>query len=296
MSKVLTTIRPLNWGEDRIEDIKQYIDIVANTNCKYINFNFKYIKYENEKELSDNIAKIQNYMTKKGVSVVITHAPYFDHFYFKNEIGYEDKLQNLICEAIKYSSIIGAKVVVYHAGISFVNDVYNEEKTISDNVAFAMPLAKMAIKYGVKIAVENNVCTNKTSNGEIVEPAPKLLVKVCEEVNHKVGSNVLGICYDIGHINLTNYDMYDNLKQCAEHLFTLHIHNNFGYDASSRYVWANDLHNPIEDGTIDIVKFANELKKCFKGDVVIESKYQNGDELANMIENDYNLLDKILNN
>ena len=31
MGKVLTTIRPLNWGEDRIEDIKQYIDIVANT-------------------------------------------------------------------------------------------------------------------------------------------------------------------------------------------------------------------------------------------------------------------------
>ena len=84
----------------------------------------------------------------------------------------------------------------------------------------------------------------------------------------------VGVCIDTGHSNIGasrgGFDFLGGIRQLAPHVFTFHLHDNFGTWASphlglnhkSPESWAlglGDLHLPIGWGTIPFEKMLREI-------------------------------------
>lgn len=91
---------------------------------------------------------------------------------------------------------------------------------------------------GVKFCLEN-----------IIDMTPDLLVDLHDEID----SSDLGICLDVGHVNVNVGDkVVDWIKSYGHRLAHVHLHNNKG---------EADDHSGLNDGTIDMLKALTELKK-----------------------------------
>ncbi len=83
-----------------------------------------------------------------------------------------------------------------------------------------------AAKLGIRMALENMASDNTDD---------------IEFLFNKYGTNILGLCYDSGHGNISGngLDRLDNLKQ---HLIATHLHDNYG---------KSDQHRPPFTGIVD---------------------------------------------
>ena len=51
------------------------------------------------------------------------------------------------------------------------------------------------------------------------------LIKIVEYYNKKYAKEVLGICFDFGHANVGNLDMYNEIIKIGNKLIVTHIHD-----------------------------------------------------------------------
>ena len=281
MKKICTTIRPLDFGGTVFDELDSYASIIEKAGANAINFNFKYIN-------SDLLALPENYLGMKlkcildshGIKTPITHAPFIGNFNFPAQGKLEriEDLKDLILMSLLVSKTLGAHTTVVHSGISFKDDVYNEDRTVQDNVKFYLPICMEAKKLGIKLAIENNVNENRTEVGDIIEPGVNVLNRICDELNNVFKSDVMGICFDVGHSNIATNNPYEELKKTQKNLQTLHIHNNMGL-IDANHVWESDMHSALSLGKIDNARIFDILNEMdFKKDVVIESIYRGDKE------------------
>jgi len=73
-----------------------------------------------------------------------------------------------------------------------------------------------ALKYNISIALENLPYPYVKKVDDIFE--------IIEMVNREN----LGICFDIGHSNISTESVYEELRKTGKKLFTTHFHDNFG--------------------------------------------------------------------
>lgn len=289
MIDIATSIRPLNRNDNVFEEIEKYAKIIQESGVRNVNFNFKFIDSLLTK-LPENYVgeKLRSIFDKYGLNVTATHAPYLNVLVFGKDKEEERELKEKISKSISISSLLGSKCIVAHSGISVDGSGdYDENQTRRDNMSFFMPLSAQAKSNDIRMAIENHVVENKSSRGSILEPSAIVLRDVCEDINSFLKDNVSGICFDVGHANISGEDVYQQLSECGDSLFTLHLHNNFGYNESSN-VWSCDTHNSVLNGNISMSRVFEILKQMkFNDNVIVESVYKGAEgEIMKSIQQD----------
>lgn len=186
-----------------------------------------------------------------------THAPYNSSLSSDGELN---ELVNKSIECIKYTKILGAKMMVVHPLQHLPYDEKSEE-LFELNISFFNKLIPYAEKYDVKLALEN--LWQKNSRRRIIPSvcaSPEDYNRYLNEFN----SDYIVACLDIGHAILCNEDIPMFIKKLGKKLQTLHIHENDG---------KTDLHTlPYACETVDWESVSRALlMNQYEGDLTFET-------------------------
>ena len=201
----------------------------------------------------ENAHALRAALDEAGLVCAHTHAPI--GFSSEDKIGPRAREFSIIIRALRFSQILGAKIMVVHA----VTDVKSVD-FIPYNLRFYKMLEPHAKAAGVKIGVENLFKFDKKFHRfeGVLETGEKL-----SSFLQKLRSPQFVACVDTGHAGLTGTPpqkllagMNKNLVKC------LHLHDNDGKD---------DLHSLPYTGTLDWSEIIAALKKMgYDGDVTFE--------------------------
>ncbi len=148
-----------------------------------------------------------------------------------------------IVRHIEIASRLKIPVVILHTGIENNNE--NEINNLIEALCF---INETAVKNNVLLALENHT-TESVS------------IEILISLIHKVDTDNIGICFDVGHSNIFSNYMSD-LTQARRYLFSLHLHDNNGEE---------DEHLFPYEGIVDfdyIIGFLRTSK--FSGVVTLE--------------------------
>lgn len=280
-----------NVGEHNdIESFKTGIERIRQSKFEYANLNFFEIQGLLEKENYKEIFEDLIYFLKNsGITFNIAHAPihypfFFNTFYKREDINI---LNERVLKSIDISNKLGVKKIVIHVG-TYLDENYNYdlEKSIEHNIKYLEKFVKKASEYNILVAIENGTQMEK-DEPMFKNTAPYIdeLIKIVNYFNNKYEKEVLGICFDFGHANVANLDMYKELIKIGDMLKVTHIHDNYGLDD----------HNQPLDGTINWNEVRNGLYDInYSGELTSEVRYTK-EELSDPsnINKTYDLIDKI---
>lgn len=284
-----TTTRSVG-EKNNIDNFKLGIERLENSKFNYANLNFCEIQ-----ELFDrnNYEEIFNdlidFLKDSSITFNVAHAPihypfFFNTYYNRDDI---DILKNRILKALDISRKVGVKRIVIHVG-TYLDENYNYdiEKSIEHNIKYLEPFVKKAAESNILIAIENGTQMQKDEPA-FKNTAPYIdeLLKIVEYYNKKYEKEVLGICFDFGHANVGNLDIYNEIKKIGSSLKVTHIHDNYGTDS----------HNQPFNGTVnwdDVRKALTDIN--YDGELTSEVRYTI-DELSDStsINKTYDLIQKI---
>ena len=130
----------------------------------------------------------------------------------------------LVCNRIDFAARLGSDVVIMHLPAEPAEPAANARywATLLRSIDAVEPFARAR---GVRIALEN------LANGNF---------DTIERLFASYGPDVLGLCYDSGHGNMTG-DGLERLDRLKDRLISVHLHDNDGRD---------DLHMRLFTGTI----------------------------------------------
>lgn len=150
-----------------------------------------------------------------------------------------DGLVNACKRAIKGCSLLGIKQMVFHA-LVYQKDFGLEMSWLDANKKFFGELIEDAKKYDVGICIENMWPTWKILGRD--QWNTEILLELVDSFN----DDIVGICWDTGHGNLTgnghNYNgqnapellpygnQYENITKIGKRLRAMHINDNCGMD------------------------------------------------------------------
>ena len=284
-----TTTRTVG-EKNNVDNFKLGIKRLEDSKFNYANLNFFEIQELLEKENYEEIFKdIIDFLNNSSITFNIAHAPihypfFFNTYYKRDDI---DMLTNRILRALDISKAVGVKKIVIHVG-TYLDENYNYdvEKSIEHNIKYFEPFVKKAVENNILVAIENGTQMEK-DDPQFKNTAPYIdeLLRIVDYYNNKYGKEVLGICFDFGHANVGNLDMYKEIKKIGKNLIVTHIHDNYGTDS----------HNQPFDGTVnwdDVRKALTEID--FDGELTSEVRYT-VEELSDSISinKTYDLIQKI---
>ncbi|MDF1558156.1 MAG: sugar phosphate isomerase/epimerase [ANME-2 cluster archaeon] len=202
--------------------------------------------YEGRELRHDRVEAVKDILsTSSGVTSV--HAPYYAHVQtypkplcvdMANMTGSDFKLME---ESIEMAAYFHSNVIVVHPGL-----VGNDRKgSFEKMVENLKRLCGFAEDHGLVLGLENK---EGTAPGNLCCEADEL-VQAVEEV----GSDNLGITFDVGHANLTaggdSAQVRSFMEVVREWVVHVHVHDNLG-------VWTEeydgDIHMAPGTGTVDI--------------------------------------------
>lgn len=284
-----TTTRTVG-EKNNVDNFKLGIKRLENSKFNYANLNFFEIQELLEKENYEEIFKdIIDFLNNSSITFNIAHAPihypfFFNTYYKRDDI---DMLTNRILRALDISKAVRVKKIVIHVG-TYLDENYNYdvEKSIEHNIKYLEPFVEKAVENNILVAIENGTQMEK-DDPQFKNTAPYIdeLLRIVDYYNNKYGKEVLGICFDFGHANVGNLDMYKEIKKIDKKLIVTHIHDNYGTDS----------HNQPFDGTVnwdDVRKALTEID--FDGELTSEVRYT-VEELSDStnINKTYDLIQKI---
>lgn len=123
------------------------------------------------------------------------------------------------------------------------------------NMAFLTPIVKYAEEKGIKICIENMPSEKET-------PENHLYGSCALNISALAGKLGAGICWDVGHANISGYKQSEQMKILDGKLDVLHIHDNDG---------KKDSHLLPFRGTVDWEDVAFGMRCChFEGILDVE--------------------------
>lgn len=276
--------------KNNVDNFKLGIKRLEDSKFAYANLNFFEIQELLDKnDYEDIFGDLIEFLKNSSITFNIAHAPihypfFFNTYYKRDDI---DTLKNRILKSLDISKKIGVKRIVIHVGTYLDKDYnYDINKSIEHNIKYLEPFVKKAIENNILIAIENGTQMEK-DDPLFKNTAPYIdeLIRIVEYYNKKYDKEVLGVCFDFGHANVGNLDMYNEIVKIGNKLIVTHIHDNYGTDS----------HNQPFDGTVnwdDVRKALTDIN--YNGELTSEVRYSK-EELSDSsnINKTYDLIKKI---
>lgn len=276
--------------KNNVDNFKLGIKRLEDSKFAYANLNFFEIQELLDKnDYEDIFGDLIEFLKDSSITFNIAHAPihypfFFNTYYKRDDI---DTLKNRILKSLDISKKIGVKRIVIHVGTYLDKDYnYDINKSIEHNIKYLEPFVKKAIENNILIAIENGTQMEK-DDPLFKNTAPYIdeLIRIVEYYNKKYDKEVLGVCFDFGHANVGNLDMYNEIVKIGNKLIVTHIHDNYGTDS----------HNQPFDGTVnwdDVRKALTDIN--YNGELTSEVRYSK-EELSDSsnINKTYDLIKKI---
>lgn len=276
--------------KNNVDGFKLGIKRLEDSKFNYGNLNFfeiqELLDKDNYGEIFDDLV---DFLNNSAITFNIAHAPIHYHFFFNTYYTRADIgiLKDRILKAIDISKRVGVKKIVIHVGTYLdENYDYNIEKSIEHNIKYLAPFVEKAVENNILVAIENGTQMQK-DEPRFKNTAPYIdeLIKIVEYYNKKYNKEVLGICFDFGHANVGNLDIYKEIVKIGNKLIVTHIHDNYGTDS----------HNQPFDGTINWKYVRRALIDInYNGELTSEVRYTK-EELcdSSQINKTYDLINKI---
>ena len=276
--------------KNNVDSFKLGIKRLEDSKFNYGNLNFfeiqELLDKDNYGEIFDDLV---DFLNNSAITFNIAHAPilypfFFNTYYTRADI---DILKDRILKAIDISKRVGVKKIVIHVGTYLdENYDYNIEKSIEHNIKYLAPFVEKAVENNILVAIENGTQMQKDEpRFKYTAPYIDELIKIVEYYNKKYNKEVLGICFDFGHANVGNLDIYKEIVKIGNKLIVTHIHDNYGTDS----------HNQPFDGTINWKYVRRALIDInYNGELTSEVRYTK-EELcdSSQINKTYDLINKI---
>lgn len=276
--------------KNNVDNFKLGIKRLEDSKFAYANLNFFEIQELLDKnDYEDIFGDLIEFLKDSSITFNIAHAPihypfFFNTYYKRDDI---DTLKNRILKSLDISKEIGVKKIVIHVGTYLDKDYnYDINKSIEHNIKYLEPFVKKAIENNILIAIENGTQMEKDDQ-LFRNTAPYIdeLIRIVEYYNKKYDKEVLGVCFDFGHANVGNLDMYNEIVKIGNKLIVTHIHDNYGTDS----------HNQPFDGTVnwdDVRKALTDIN--YNGELTSEVRYSK-EELSDSsnINKTYDLIKKV---
>ena len=96
----------------------------------------------------------------------------------------------------------------------------------SENVELFQKLIPAASKSDVRICMENMFLKEENGNAPFYDAVTAC--RMIDELNEMAGREIFGICFDVGHANITGRNLYEDVCAYGNRLMCLHIHDNDG--------------------------------------------------------------------
>lgn len=276
--------------KNNVDNFKLGIKRLEDSKFAYANLNFFEIQELLDKnDYEDIFGDLIEFLKDSSITFNIAHAPihypfFFNTYYKRDDI---DTLKNRILKSLDISKEIGVKRIVIHVGTYLDKDYnYDINKSIEHNIKYLEPFVKKAIENNILIAIENGTQMEK-DDPLFKNTAPYIdeLIRIVEYYNKKYDKEVLGVCFDFGHANVGNLDMYNEIVKIGNKLIVTHIHDNYGTDS----------HNQPFDGTVNWDEVRKALTDInYNGELTSEVRYSK-EELSDSsnINKTYDLTKKI---
>lgn len=214
--KIATTIGDFSaYSKDAIK----CIEWANECGFKYLDFSFDVGYLKNTPLLTDDyikyLDKIKNKCNELGVKFIQAHAP------MGAPITKDEKYENymfMLRRSIECCAYLGIDNIVVHTGHQA--GIFKEE-SFRLNKEFYLSFLDYAQDLGVKILTENfNKCENPSSYYYIDNVYE--LKQLIDYINHPN----LYVCFDIGHGNMQETSLYEQIKYLGGLIKALHVQDN----------------------------------------------------------------------
>lgn len=160
-----------------------------------------------------------------GIAPSQIHAPY--PTWFEGNDALNAYLLTVLDKSFAVCEFLECPAIVVHP----VEGNTREEEWARNlaNYRSIIPLIK---KYkGLKCCLENLFVHSPSNFDKIVEGRLSNADEICrmhDLLNEEAGGDYFGICFDVGHANLTGRNIKEYVRQLGNRLTALHIHDNNG--------------------------------------------------------------------
>lgn len=232
---------------------KESMTYIREAGFRYVDYNFG-MDYKNRTGVYSTdwrgyLENVKEHAKDLGLTFVQSHAPMGRPIAEDNRAFVEDTKR-----CIESCSILGIKNIVVHSG--YLPEISKAE-CFEKNKVFYNELLAFAEPFGVNILVENfnKMCID---NMYWIDNAAELR-ELIDYVNHPL----FHACWDTGHGNMQETPQHEALRILGEHVYAVHVQDNFGND---------DSHMAPLCGTLNIDSLMHGLKEInYKGYFTFEA-------------------------
>lgn len=161
---------------------------------------------------------------KYGIVIYQMHAPFPSAMIDGAEMN--PYIQFVFKKCIQIASAIDCKYLVVHP--FRVGDHTTEEHDFETNLNLFSPYIEMLKQNNVIMCLENCYHYYKGRIISISASNSSFLMRLMNKLNEMAGEECFGICYDVGHANITGKDHYKEILAYGSHLKVLHLHDTDG--------------------------------------------------------------------
>lgn len=172
-----------------------------------------------------------------GIPITI-HGPFLDLNPGSDDEAIRSYTRKCYLRTIKLNQLLGSDRIILHSGLNPLLPRSSILKWLERSVEVFRALLEETGGEAVTLVIENSH-----------DPIPEVLLSLVD----KIGSEMIKVCFDIGHVNVfstkTLKDWMDKLKDL---IVEVHLHDNHG---------DSDDHLALGEGSIDIGGVLSELDK-----------------------------------
>ena len=171
---------------------------------------------------------------EKGIEIPACHLS----FYMPDPKNEElmAKYSRELLKQVDVAAMMGIPLAVAHP-IAFYSKDSSYGDWVRANIKFLSPIVEYARGKEVKICIENMPSEKEAPDNHLYGSCALNISKLAE----KLGA---GICYDVGHANVSGYKISEQLEFLKGKIDILHIHDNMGKSEK-------DAHMLPFDGNVD---------------------------------------------
>lgn len=217
--KLATTISDFyRYGITPAEAVRLY----EGTSFRYLDYNFYKEIYPGSPFLTDDwMARVRDAAKaaeQLGYTFIQAHSPGYDNLDMSKDQHIAVMAAKRSIEACDY---LGIRDLVVHAGCNYLQ-THEKERFFELNRDFFRELIPTLEKHNVNMLIENGVISKKR---------PRYDFTTAEEMTEFIAymdHPLIHACLDVGHSNLLDVNLYDEICTLDSQLRGLHIQDNFG--------------------------------------------------------------------